>query len=281
MEQPPPPKDVGPPRQPDLFCAECGYDLAGLDLSGDCPECGALIARSLERTLGNASDDYLGKLSFGLLIVLVVTLVSIVNQIAQIAVSIASAFAAGVGGVPLKYADLALSLLGITTIFLAGVGLYGWWLFTTRDPGLTGRHDGTTARRIVRISIIITTVITVGSALNQVFVPMNAYAGATTFNAIIVGAIVLSIFSIGAWVAQYLATMLYIRWLADRVPDVPIANQTRLYIWLLPVLYVVGFACAGIGPIISLIIYVIFLFQVRAMIERVRAAGPTPRPETA
>ena len=34
---------------PDAVCLACGYDLAGLPASGDCPECALPIARSLDR----------------------------------------------------------------------------------------------------------------------------------------------------------------------------------------------------------------------------------------
>src|SRR5207248_565853 len=50
----------GPLLCEDFDCARCGYDLRGLQRSGQCPECGELIARSLDAA-GRGELRYLNR----------------------------------------------------------------------------------------------------------------------------------------------------------------------------------------------------------------------------
>ena len=73
----------------------------------------------------------------------------------------------------------------------------------------------------------------------------------------------LNLAAVVAGAVEFFAMMLYVRWLAQRIPDADMIQQTRQYIWLLPLLYTVGALCVGLGPIVALVLYSIMLWNLR------------------
>jgi hypothetical protein len=60
-------KIAKPKTKKSAKCGQCGYELAGIDLSGNCPECGTAIQAAIAGgELGAASKSYLQKLLRGL-----------------------------------------------------------------------------------------------------------------------------------------------------------------------------------------------------------------------
>jgi hypothetical protein len=65
----------------DLLCAQCGYDLRGLDAGGRCPECGSAVALTLGRERNRISPSGLRRLRRGAAMMLSAALVSIASGI--------------------------------------------------------------------------------------------------------------------------------------------------------------------------------------------------------
>ena len=75
---------------------------------------------------------------------------------------------------------------------------------------------------------------------------------------------------LGIW---FFSAMLYIRWLAPRIPNRRVDDRARLMMWLGPVLCTVGALACGLGPLIALILFYNLLDWMRQDIRRLRAVA--------
>ena len=57
-----------------------------------------------------------------------------------------------------------------------------------------------------------------------------------------------------AFIVGFFAKMLYIRWLAPRLPSVRVFKRAKTLMWLGPVLYTFGLLLIGLGPLIALVL---------------------------
>lgn len=73
-----------------------------------------------------------------------------------------------------------------------------------------------------------------------------------------------------AGIVQFFASMLYLRWMAPRIPSPLIERRSQLYMWLLPVIYVVG-SCFVVGPLVATIMYFLLLNLVRIDLRNIIA----------
>ena len=114
-------------------CLVCGYDLAGLDVAGVCPECAKPIEHSLRgNLLRYASQDYVRTLRRGAVLVFVAWLIAVFGDL--------------IAGI----ATVALRMLGVTSIAIVDVlfdvgkvaaMLVGWWMLSSPDPAFIGVDD--------------------------------------------------------------------------------------------------------------------------------------------
>ena len=72
-----------------------------------------------------------------------------------------------------------------------------------------------------------------------------------------------------AGLVQFFAAMLYVRWLATRIPARDIHERAQNYLWLLPVIYLVG-SCIIIGPLVASILFLLLLNSVRLRLKSIR-----------
>lgn len=240
----------------DLGCIRCGYNLRGLSPEGACPECGAPIAQSLQGDLLEfSSPEYLSSLHRGVVVVLAAIIAQILLMFAAIG--------AGVGGAGLGLQTL-LQLAG-TGVALALV--VGWWWFSAPDPAMLGRDKGDTPRRIVRITLIASLVAT----LLQTAAGISATSTVTPAGGTGMVIMAAGILALIAGVVGYFAQVLYVRWLARRIPSQKIEKRASTLLWLGPVLYTFGLLLLGLGPLIALVLYWNMLEWVRKDLKRIRA----------
>lgn len=258
----PQPMAALPPQQGTVvhraICKQCAYDLSGLNSDGNCPECGLPVERSLtEDLLEFSSSAYLESLHKGVVLILAAIIVKLIVAIGGIIIGIVL----GINQIdPTLFYQLNYGLGFIASLMLA----LGWWLFSAPDPAFTGRLDGSKARQIVRI----TTVTVAGISLVLVpmqFMSVNSMNGPLT--AIVV---VLSMISMIAWATGFFAAMLYIRWLAPRIPDERSFDRAKTLMWAGPLLFTVGSLCIGIGPLIALVLYWNMLDWIRKDLKSIR-----------
>ncbi|MEO0482214.1 MAG: hypothetical protein AAF138_01155 [Planctomycetota bacterium] len=243
-------------------CFGCGYSLEGLPSDGVCPECGFPVERSLQGImLINSSPEYLSKLQLGLSFVLNGILVQVVLIIIAVIVSFRTAF----GGVvvdPFSTLQTVQSLVG-TAVGL--VMLYGWWQFSTPDPGFTGRDDGSKSRTWLRVSACLV-------AATQVLALLGSIVGMAINEMLGMGMLaIIGLASFGVWIVMFFSSLLYVRWLAPRVPDRMLDLKAKRNMWLLPLLYVLLFVVLMLGPLIALVMYWNMLDILRKDLRRVRA----------
>lgn len=242
---------------PDATCVICGYSLTGLPAEGRCPECGTPVEQSFRGSLlEHASPEYLARLHKGVFLILAAIIVSILAMFLNVGLSLAT----GGGG---KVLGLTFAGVGFVT---AAMSLIGWWLFSAVDPGYTGREQGTTARSVVRAMVIVIAVWQVVSfAYALVSTPSTAAGVAVDYLAFgiqVVAAL--------ASVIHFFASMLYVRWLAPRIPNPKAFRRAKTLMWLGPLLMTVGILLIGLGPLIALVLYWNMLDWIRKDLRAIR-----------
>jgi hypothetical protein len=263
------------PVATDTLCVRCSYNLKGLPPTGNCPECGTPVERSLRGDRLIYSDaDYLRKLT---------------NGSAWIVTAIALDCLLYVGGLSVLNMRSTLSLgPGLTVVqqgakvLVAGASIYGYWQFSAPDPGQLSTNRGQTPRRLIRIAAGIkglSTLCTFLFVASLGYLPsINQISGGRGATALGAVALALALLSAVVYLAdraasciQFFAAMLYVRWLAGRIPSPTLVKRATIYTWLLPVLFV--FLCC-IGYVISLLLYLLLFLDLRREIQFILKRQP-------
>lgn len=198
----------------DLPCKGCDYNLRGLPPEGECPECGAPVARSLTSNLLRfANPVWLKNVRRGLGLVLA----SIVSGIVCLAAIVAL-------GCLIRTVEVERTVSLFS--FAAGlVGLWGIWLMTVPEPGKAGDSAGYTTPQWTRLWSIASYVagflaMVAGTFRTEFFfrVPVMLLE----FTAGVIGVI-----------AYYFLVVLCGK-LASRVPVPSATRRARLLSWWLP-----------------------------------------------
>lgn len=256
------------------YCIRCAYALVGLAPNGQCPECGTSIELSLrEPTLANADPEYLNTLRTGLSFILNGILLFIVVTIC----GIGAAAAAGV----INATATPIVLEGLLVV-VSGLILFGYWKYTSPDPSQVVLEATNSARVTVRTVVLTQAILSVISFILSALEPLVAPTpapGQIVPMLTIIEVLVVIIMVVGSvlWVVQFVSVMRYSRWIATRVPDYAVVNNTRTYVWLLPVIYVLGLFCIGLGPLIALVLYWNLLDRLRKHVKSIIKHGHPAR----
>ncbi|MFK7790139.1 MAG: hypothetical protein AB8C95_11690 [Phycisphaeraceae bacterium] len=201
----------------DLNCVRCGYNLRSASAEGHCPECGEPVVTTLRPDLLHmANPTWLGKLRKGANWLIA----GIVMNLALIPVGMLIGFATVVsnsssnGTLP-TVALAALSGLGLIIALTYGVAI---WLITEPEPELLINR---TSRSLMRWLIIPAMIISL---------PTDFLSAAGQPALMFTAAGIEFISSILALVG-FVAGMLYLRLLADRIPEPSLARQTTTVCW--------------------------------------------------
>lgn len=239
--------------QSDHYCHRCSYALRGLPISGKCPECGTPVADSLKGyLLQNAAPEFLAAIGLGLSLVLNGLLLSI-------ALGLAMGMLGFVLG-PVRRAEFVLMSQGVQ-LLIQGMMFFGYWKYTSPDPGFVAFEQPTTARNVVRWALYVQIAFTCASIV----------VGQLTSDHVIVFALALGAYLV--WGLQFFSVMRYTLWISGRIPDVYVTGRARRYLWLLPVLSTLGVVCVGLGPLIAMILYWNLLDRVRKHVKSIRSTG--------
>ena len=275
--QPAPPPVVAPPvdlSNMDVLCRRCQFNLRGLTPERNCPECGFPIQRTLAGDpLVLSSPKYLQTLSSGLKWIIIATIVQYCMSFLGGIVGAVVGFATegNANQVQIIYRVELIAVL--VTVPVSFALLYGWWRFSTPDPEIVVGDSGDAPRRIVRGATALLAVTTVLSSIATFFhtnpMMISPFMIGVGSLAVIVG------------IAQFFASLLYARWIALRLHDAKLAEKSTRYLWMLPLIYIVGF-CVIVGPLIAVVLYLLMLNDVRRGINFARAqqamqnTGPQP-----
>jgi hypothetical protein len=252
---------------PGARCRGCGYRLRGLPVTSVCPEC----ARSIESSLRGdqliyADPTYLNDLTRGILII-------------QIALALATlSFLWWIIGLLIPSSDRAWYSLArnAVTVIVMFVGI---WLFSKPDPGLRLSDPGDRPRKILRAASLIVCVAEISSDIGTVILPKGVRAVSLLDGAIKgsmdVGSIVTSLLNlIGmiSWIVQFFASMLYVKWLARRMPSKKHYKWAGVCMWILPIIYI-----TQVLKPIAFILYFILVDDVRVTLKQIRSAQSRPQ----
>ena len=260
----------------DRPCLRCGYSLRGLGRDGLCPECGTPVSFSLRgNLLEYSAPEYVGTLHRGVLTIewgIALAAILIIGRIAGTLVLIA----ATAGGGPPFMLTLVWQM---ASLVLSAMSIVGWWMLSTPDPAYIGAGDGSTARKVLRVTLAVSAAAFVASSGIELgfgaaagrFQTAPGPTGAPPIVSLAqLASMLAGVASTVAWVVQFFAAMQYLRWLAPRIPDAAIAKKAKLYMGLLPLIYVVGAICLMLGPLIALVMYVGLLDALRKGLRGVR-----------
>lgn len=255
-------------------CIVCGYNLRGIARSGACPECGSPVERSYQGDeLRYSSPEYVAALHRGVFIVLAAMIAMILFMFAGIGLGIAGASA----GFTIKGLEVALSACTSAVGFATA---WGWWLLSTPDPASREGRKGEKARAIVRVATVINVAVTCVILAVTLVLPPPAPLAPTPGVPVVTPAgsaaamIIHSIATITGFIVgavAYFAQMYYIRWLAPRLPSARVFDRAKLLMWLGPLLCTVGVLCAGLGPLVALVMYWNMLDWVRRDLKHIRS----------
>lgn len=254
------------------YCITCAYSLTGLQPNGQCPECATSIELSLrEPTLANASREYIRTLRSGLSLVLNGILLQITCAIGAFLGGAVLGVMGGGGALSVLTFVLPGLMLLVSIMIMAG-----YWKYTAPDPSQVAFETTKSARSIIRIAVIGQIILSVIS-LAMTFIPVSARAtaggAAPAITPVMMLGWLLSLVSLALWAMQFFGVMRYTRWLATRVPDQLIVKQTKRYMWLLPLIGVLGAVLAGLGLLVALVMYWKLLDRLRTHLKSIERTG--------
>lgn len=246
----------------DVPCKQCGYDLSGLSEDGVCPECGFSIELSLaEDLLENSAPAYLKVLHLGVILILTALTIKFLSILGSIIHGFTVSYN---GSTTTGNTGIFNSIESIVDFVAALITAIGWWMFSAPDPMFTGRADGSVSRKVVRI----TTIVNLGAsilAIPLLFLALTSPSGMMLWLTIGIG-----VLSMIAWITGYFAGMQYLRWLSPRVPNMRVYERAKMFLWLGPLLFTVGWLCAGIGPLVGFVLYWNLFNWVREDLKSIR-----------
>lgn len=280
-----PPRPAGTaPAQ--AVCRFCGYEIAGLATSANCPECGRAVMGSLKGNLFEYADpDYLRSLRLGARILFY-------SIIGFSLIETLSGMYAGMYGMffGLSRAGLWGNFFGaiqghlvnaqspgylLMQFFVQSLGAYalllGWALLSRRDPGAAANDPDQAARRFLRYTLIANAIITTFWFVVQLSPGFRASLAAfttTTSNtnkptpaaiftsSFFITSSVRGVSEIIVNIIKFFAALNFMRTLARRIPDESLANLAGAMRWIIPVCYVVLSCVSGV---IVTVIYAVLL----------------------
>ena len=258
-----------PPNTP---CVACGYDLAGLRSIDNCPECGAPASRSLRgHLLHHASPDFVRTLHVATRAILVLILVNIGLGVAGLA-GMFIAFTSGSASTLTPTIQSVATLMSLVVTLGASIA---WWLLATPDPRTLDRpHLDLPWRRAVRVCAVLGACLALASLAlpstqSAIFRPGRPMPVTGTALLVLVpialSTLVLHIFT---WIAQ----MLYLAHLAQRLPSDWAQRRARLLAGLGPALDTIGALMLMLGPLVALLLYWQLLNRIRWDLRAIRLA---------
>jgi hypothetical protein len=153
----------------------------------------------------------------------------------------------------------------------------GYWKYSERDPVYMGEDEPKTSREILRASTVASAIMTVVNGAFAFIGGNPNFVGAMQSGGLgiwVLVSIALSALGVIIWIAQFLSAMKYTSWIGRRLADPGIEQRADQFMWLLPLIYVLGMFCFGLGPLIALVLYWNLLNRVRKEIRAVEAGQP-------
>lgn len=201
------PMDAAGRFHADVFCRQCEYNLRGLTLEDDCPECGTSIHWSIVGNMLRYCDPYwVATLSRGMWLLLTAILLGIA------ATMFSGVLMSALGSV---YPAQAMGLLAPL------LSVWGIWRLTTPEPSNESVGSAFTVRALTRVTCVLFLSIIAVLILFSSITPAVAEIMPCVFMINLVVGLV-----------GFVCLLLYARGLALRLPNLKLAKQTLITMWL-------------------------------------------------
>ncbi|MDP9172882.1 MAG: hypothetical protein M3O30_03340 [Planctomycetota bacterium] len=190
----------------DIPCRKCSCNLRGLMTDARCPQCGAPIAASVSCDLLRYCDPgWVTLLARGTKLIIAGVAVIFLSVIAGIALGISLRTKMAIYG----------SLAGLTGNLLM---VAGSWLVTTPDPSGVGEDQYGTARKVIRITLLIGIV----NAVVHLAAKLSTLPPEITHLLAVIGGLAGIIGVVGLF-----AELQYYEKLAERIPDPALSSRAK------------------------------------------------------
>ncbi|USO00209.1 MAG: hypothetical protein H6810_05985 [Phycisphaeraceae bacterium] len=274
------------PIKANVQCVGCGYNLLGLSADGVCPECGTPLEESLRGyLLVHRSGGHVARLKRGVSFIVAGLLFWVAVQIIGIVVALITVIVVvrSPNTQPPALLESLVTTGSVIDLAVSAVILFGWWLFTARDPADPVRDRDANVRRGVRSAVIAQIAL---QLISLVLVPITMSGGTIPMPGsnpqasplFVITSTINFLAGLGvmaAVVVQFVAGMLYVRRLALRLPDARVHRLARNRMISCPIWMTIG-SFIFIGPVIALLLYWNLLNMVRKNLNRIlkeQAAG--------
>jgi hypothetical protein len=243
-----------------MNCFRCEYELVGVDPEGPCPECGYPIQDSIGHgSIARCSASHLATLHKGVFLIQAAVIAWILNIFT-------GAILGGYFGASGQALPQAVNI-GLTVVlgFIGTIFVIGWWKFTSTDPGFSPSSNHASAQRFVRVMLITTAAFMILNVASNAL-PQSFYNSA-------IGAIAAFGFLLAAlavWLTFLIAQMLYTKSFAPMILNKKVYKRSKYMLWLGPLLSTVGILII-IGPLIALVLYWNMLDWIRKDLKTIRA----------
>lgn len=263
--------------QNNLTCTKCGYLLDGLNLRDNCPECGTRIVNGCfwcEYDLSNTAPDSVcpecgipvtASIGHGVLESVpiqtlrrvhsgmrTITLLILVYIVTSISATIAAAFFIASMNSASVYTMVIVGSTINNGILIAIA--YGWIKASTPLPNIPSNIDAQDKRTFLSVMswlfIGFTALIMILNFIPSGQNSLNAAPGVLDFVLGILNIIVFMIMLI-----YYIASVMYIGWIARLVRNTKMYRRSKHLVWSGPLIAILGFFLLLLGPLIVLILY--------------------------
>lgn len=205
--------------------------------------------------------SYLATIHRGLILIIVAQIIGLALVFPQIALEMTISRT----HTPSVVYELFSSTFNLAVSIVATIGVMH---FTTDDHRYLGIHTHSATRAAIRTTAIIELIIRI---LLLTLDASRAVVQDTSAYQIAEWAFYLFDFAVG--LVNFIATMLYVRWLARRVPDIRLAARSMRYAWLLPIIAVAGLFACFTGPFIATVMHIFLLNRLRLHLTSILATG--------
>ena len=271
----------------ELPCVQCSYTLVGCRTGDPCPECGTPIDRTYRPDLFLFQPDGavqrasrgIGALKYSILLnVLIVLIFGVVG-------AILGSSGGGQGTPGLAQDARLLALLGVVTN-TTGFGLTiwmltGWLRVASQHHDDRFFYEYQSAANATRVGAWIVVVVGgIGLVLAIIGVVTGASIPAADGTLSPLGGL-LALLSIPLALVAFVGNclvffggLLVLRQIALRSAQPKLAKKAGRYMWLLPVIGVVGIILLFLGPLIALVMYYNLLDKIKKGVDAVRKMRP-------
>ncbi len=225
-------------------CFKCEYNLEGLDPSELCPECGLPIEHSIGRgAIALADDDYLKKLHKGVFFIQTAIILMVLQAMFGGIIGATAALATGTNQLDLMI-QIGLQVISVAVSLLY---LIGWFKFSTECPLQGMFYTGSTARKLVRITVVASLIIVVVQLATNI---MFTLSPATDLYVMLLGITSLAWF--GIFIIRFFSELFYVRWMAPLLMNKRVHKRTTTLLWMGPILVVSAILTFFMAFLISL-----------------------------